>query len=268
VINSCNQGSSMTESLHYEIIGSGPKVVLLHPVGLDLTFFAPVAAALGKEFTVLSVDQRGHGKSPSPTGAMSLADYAADLHALLNDIGFVPAAVAGFSFGGMVALEHALAYPGDLSAVIIAASRASLPAPARPVARARGDDARAGGIATVLEATLDRWFTAPFRAAGKDEPVRARLLSDDVEGWAQAWHAMAEVDMLQRLPTIRVPALCLAGELDKSSPPDAVHEMEAAIPGARYAEIKGAPHMLFIEQPHETATIIGDFLRVALQARA
>ncbi len=256
----------MTESLHYEITGHGPKVVLLHPVGLDVTFLMPVAAALAKEFTVLSVDQRGHGQSPAPAGTMSLADYAADLHALLASIGFVPAAVAGFSFGGMVAQELALAYPADLSALIIAASRASLPAQARPIAQARGDDARAGGIAAVLEATLDRWFTPQFRAAGKDAPTRARLLSDHVEGWAQAWYAMAKVETLPRLPQIRIPTLCLAGELDKSSPPDAVREMAAAIPGASYAELKGAPHMLFIEQPQETAKVIGDFLRQALKA--
>jgi 3-oxoadipate enol-lactonase len=257
----------MTKSLHYEIVGHGPQVVLLHPVGLDLTFLAPVAAELSKEFTVLSVDQRGHGKSPSREPAHSLDDYAADLHALLHTIGFVPAALAGFSFGGMVVQALALAYPADLSALIIAASRGSLPAQARPVARARGDDARAAGIAAVLEATLDRWFTPQFRALGKDGPARARLLSDDVEGWAQAWHAMANVETLPRLPAIRVPTLCLAGELDKSSPPDAVHEMADAIPGARYAELKGAPHMLFIEQPQETAEVIGKFLREALRAR-
>jgi len=258
----------MTESLHYEIAGHGPKVVLLHPVGLDLTFLAPVTAVLGTEFTVLSVDQRGHGKSPDHAPAHSLDDYAADLHALLNDIEFVPAAIAGFSFGGMVAQALALAYPADLSALVIAASRASLPAQARPIARARGDDARKAGIASVLEATLDRWFTPQFRAAGKDVAARARLLSDDVEGWAQAWHAMADVDTLPRLSAIRAPTLCLAGELDKSSPPDAVHEMADAIPGALYAELKGAPHMLFIEQPQETANIIAEFLRDLLKPRS
>ena len=53
----------MMAKLHYEIDGRGPHVALLHPVGLDLTFLAPVAAVLRNEFTVLCVDQRGHGKS-------------------------------------------------------------------------------------------------------------------------------------------------------------------------------------------------------------
>ena len=255
----------MTNGLNYELGGGGPCVVLLHPVGLDLTFVTPVADILRKEFTVLTVDQRGHGKSPAAAAAHSLVDYADDLHALLTRLALTPAAVVGFSFGGMVAQELALKYPQDVSALVICASRASLPAAARDIARDRGDDARARGMGDVLEATLDRWFTPAFRASGKEDAAKTRLLSDDVEGWAQAWYAMAAVDTLPRLGNVRAPALCLAGELDKSSPPEAVKEMAAAIPGARYAELKGAPHMLFLEQPEATARVVADFLRDVLK---
>jgi 3-oxoadipate enol-lactonase len=49
--------------------------------------------------------------------------------------------------------------------------------------------------------------------------------------------------------------------LDKSSPPPIVREIANAIPGARFAIIPGAPHMLFIEQPEQTARLVRDFLR-------
>ena len=120
-------------------------------------------------------------------------------------------------------------------------------------------------MSDVLEATIDRWFTPAFRASGKEDAAKARLLSDDVEGWAQAWHAMAAIDTTSRLRNVRVPTLCLAGELDKSSPPDVVKDMAAAIPGTRYAELAGAPHMLFLEQPEATARVVGDFLRDMLK---
>lgn len=168
----------------------------------------------------------------------------------------------------MVAQELTLKYPQDVSALVVCASRASLPAEARDIARARGDDARKRGMSDVVEATLDRWFTPAFRASGKEEAAKARLLSDNVEGWAQAWYAMAAVDTLPRLGGVRAPTLCLAGELDKSSPPETVKEMAAAIPGARYAELKGAPHMLFLEQPEATARVVGDFLRKGRGGRA
>jgi 3-oxoadipate enol-lactonase len=76
---------------------------------------------------------------------------------------------------------------------------------------------------------------------------------------------MAAVDTLPHLASVRAPTLCLAGEVDKSSPPEVVQDMAAAIPGACYAELKGAPHMLFLEQPEATARVVGDFLRGVLK---
>lgn len=246
--------------LHHKIEGSGPHVVLLHPVGLDFTFLAPVAAELRKNFTSLSLDLRGHGRSPAAPPARSLDDYADDVHTLLAKLSFAPAAIVGFSFGGMIAQHLALKYPNDVSALAICACPATLKPENRAIAAARGADAERGGIAAVLDATLDRWFTPEFRASGGAEPARGRLLSDNVAAWAQAWRAMAAIDTIDRLSAIGVPTICVAGELDKSAPPDAVAAIAERINGARFAVIPGAPHMLFIEQPLAVARVIGDFL--------
>jgi 3-oxoadipate enol-lactonase len=253
--------------LNYEIAGHGPHVVLLHPVGLDLTFLSPLADALKGDFTVLSVDQAGHGKSGMSRSASTIEDYADDLHGLLAELNFAPAAMIGFSFGGMVAQAFALSYPNEVSALVLSACPSTLSPQGRDIARARGDDARKRGMTDVLKATLDRWFTPPFRAASRDAPARQRLLSNHVEGWAQAWHAIGGLDTHPHLPNVQAPTLCIAGEVDKSSPPDIVKAIANAIPGARYAELPGAPHMLFIEQPEHVARLAGDFLRQALKSR-
>jgi 3-oxoadipate enol-lactonase len=166
-----------------------------------------------------------------------------------------------------VAQAFALRYPQAVHALVICACTSTQTLETRNIARARGDDARRDGMAVVLEATLDRWFTPAFRAAGKDQPARRRLLTDDVEGWAQAWYAMGDIHTLPRLPSIRCPTLCIAGELDKSSPPPVVEEIANAIPGARFAIIPGAPHMLFLEQPGQTARLVRDFLQDIEQLR-
>ena len=57
-----------------------------------------------------------------------------------------------------------------------------------------------------------------------------------------------------------MPTLCIAGELDKSSPPHIVKKIADAVPGARFKVIPGAPHMLLIEQPEAVAEVIEDFL--------
>jgi pimeloyl-ACP methyl ester carboxylesterase len=182
------------------------------------------------------------------------------VHALLGALGFAPAAVAGFSFGGMVAQHLALKYPQDANALVICACPSTLKPENRAIAAERGAQAERSGIAAVLDATLERWFTPEFRASGAAEPARARLLSDNVAAWGQAWRAMAAIDTAPRLAAIRVPTLCVAGEFDKSSPPDIVAAIAERIAGARFAVVPGAPHMLFIEQPRAVARVIGDFL--------
>jgi 3-oxoadipate enol-lactonase len=216
---------------------------------------------LRNEFTVLSADHRGHGKSASEAVAGSLEDYADDLHALFVELEFAPAAIVGFSFGGMVAQAFALKYPNAVRALVICACTSTQSPQSRAIARARGDAAWRNGMRDVLEATLDRWFTPQFRSAGKDQAARTRLLNDDVEGWVQAWYAIGDTNTLPRLRSIRVPTLCIAGAIDKLSSPPIVRAIADAIPGARYAVIADAPHVLFIEQPEESTRLVREFLQ-------
>src|SRR5690606_26520240 len=116
-----------------------------------------------------------------------------------------------------------------------------------------------GGMQAVLEATLARWFTGDFRARRGDAAARERLLTGNVSGWAEAWRTIASLDALPRLGAVRAPTICVAGGLDVSSPPAALQAIANAIPGARYAELPRAPHMIFIEQPGETAEAILSF---------
>src|SRR5256885_6166684 len=105
----------MTVELNYRIDGSGPRVLLLHAVGMDLTLFDALTAILAQDFTILRADLRGHGKSPYVPAA-SLEDYADDVHALLGKLSFAPCSVAGFAMGGMVAQVLVTKYPQDVRA--------------------------------------------------------------------------------------------------------------------------------------------------------
>jgi 3-oxoadipate enol-lactonase len=247
-------------ALHSTLDGTGPRVALLHPVGLDLTFLQPVAATLSRRYTVLCADARGHGQSPVAPLAARLEDFAGDVHALLAEREFAPCAVVGFSFGGMVAQTLALRHPQDVSALVPCACPSTIDEGSRAVYAERATIAERDGMAAVLDATLARWFTDAFRAGGGAETARERLLTDDVQGWAHAWRAMAKIETAPHLHAIRVPTLCIAGELDKSSPPETVAAIARAIPGAQFTTIPGAPHMLFIEQPRAVAREILAFL--------
>lgn len=250
------------EQMHYRVDGTGARhLVLLHPIGLDLTFFDGLVEALGAEYCVLRVDARGHGGTPAQAGEPTLSDFASDVHALMERTGFGPAVVAGFSFGGMVAQTLAIEHPGDVSALIAGACAGTLSEEARAAIRARGTAAQQGGMQAVVESTLERWFTPEFRGRGGDAAARERLLTDDVASWAKTWNAIAQLNTLPRLGELKMPALCLAAEKDVSASPAAVETMAKAIPGARFQVRAGLPHMLFLEDAKGVAAAMDAFLR-------
>ena len=253
----------MTVKLHHRIDGNGPRVLLLHAVGIDLTFLDAVAGSLAKEFTVLRADLRGHGRSPYVPAA-SLADYADDVHALLAKLSFGPCAVAGFAMGGMVTQALAVKYPQDTRALMIASCAHEQTPESRAALLSRATGAKRDGFAKILDETMQRWFTDGFIARGGDAAVRRRLLDDNVDAWVNAFEAMAAIETAPQLKYIKVPTLCLVGDADKSTPPPVVKAIADAIPGARFTVISGGTHMPFVEIPAEVAKVVGGFFKDVL----
>ena len=251
--------------LNYIIKGKGSPVLLLHPVGSAITFLEPLADLLSQHYQVMSMDLPGHGQSPrlsiDDSHPMQLDDFAKDVHENLQHAQFTPCAVVGFSFGGMIAQSLAFLYPQDVSFLIPCACPCTLPDASRPISAKRGTDAQKDGMTSVIEATVERWFTPAFRVKKGHLASQEHLLSAHHGGWVHGWHAISNIDQLARLPQIKQPTLCIAGEVDASSPPDTVGLIAKAIPGAQLQIVTGAPHMLFIEQPKEVADLIHAFLK-------
>jgi 3-oxoadipate enol-lactonase len=255
------------EALHYRIDGNGPNLLLLHPIGLDLTFFEPMVEELKPRYRILRIDMRGHGGTPPVHDGTDpwLEDYAADVHLLLQRLNFGPTAVVGFSFGGMIAQELTLNHPEDVNALVISGCPGTFNEDTRKALRERGCVAAREGMQVVIDTTMHRWFSAEFRARGADMPAQRRLLSNDVDSWKQAWRAISGLDTAPRLRSIKTPTLCLAAEGDISAPPPVVETVANAIPGAEFVVVSNTPHMLFIEQPERVSKAIDKFLRKVLR---
>lgn len=244
----------------YSTRGSGAVIALLHPVGTDRTLWEPMMDALQDRYRLLAIDFRGHGESDTPTTAFSLADLAADVAELLSALGGGPAIVAGCSMGGMVAQELALARPDLVRALVLTNTAHTLPDQGREMMRQRAASARQG-MPALAEITIDRWFSAPFRAADSEcvDRIRRQLLNDDpiVHGWC--WEAIARLDTAPRLEGLDIPALVVTGEADVSTPPANAEALAATIRGSTCRIAPGAGHMLPLEQPDLLADWIDEF---------
>jgi pimeloyl-ACP methyl ester carboxylesterase len=107
--------------LYHEIRGSGPPVLLIMGATGDGGHLDVLADLLADEFTVVTYDRRGNGRSPVPPGwqTTSPQEQAKDAAALLNTLGTGPAAVFGTSSGGVFALALLVNYPALVRGAIL-----------------------------------------------------------------------------------------------------------------------------------------------------
>ena len=94
--------------LHHEVRGDGPAVLLIMGASGDGGHFDRLAELLADQFTVITYDRRGNGRSPRPSGwtTTSVDEQADDAAALLRTIGQDPAVVFGTSLGAIYALVY------------------------------------------------------------------------------------------------------------------------------------------------------------------
>jgi pimeloyl-ACP methyl ester carboxylesterase len=247
----------------YERVGEGPPLVLAHGAASDGRLWGPQLAALADELTVVAWDEPGAGRSSDLPAGFGLADYAACLAALIEELRLGPAHVAGLSWGGTVALEAYRRDPEVVATLILADSYAgwkgSLPA--------REVRSRVAAARRMLDAPADRFDpTLPGLLAGAPSAEVRRLLERMAaavrrESLGHQLMVMAEADQRDLLPRIAVPTLLVWGELDARSPLAVARRLEGAIPGSRLVVIPGAGHVSNLERPEAFNAAVRDFCR-------
>ena len=136
---------------HYRRVGKGPPLLLIHGLTNTWRVWRPHIESLAATHELIIPDLRGHGDTPNPAATLTQMQVARDLLALLDTLGFRQVQIAGFSFGGMVALRMAALQPERVEAMIVIAGAHRLLGSARTTheANARSDIPRGWYLDTV-----------------------------------------------------------------------------------------------------------------------
>ncbi|PDW00112.1 alpha/beta fold hydrolase [Candidatus Chloroploca asiatica] len=106
--------------LHYQAHAGGePTLLLMHGLTANCRCFDVVAAHLTPTFGVIAPDLRGRGASPKPDEGYRMADHAADIVVLLDQLGIARTIIGGHSFGGLLSLYLAANHPERVAGVIL-----------------------------------------------------------------------------------------------------------------------------------------------------
>jgi 3-oxoadipate enol-lactonase len=240
-----------------------PWLVFSHSLACDHTMWQPQVGAFARRYNLLLFDTRGHGQSSAPAGDYTLETLADDVIGLLDALAIERCHFVGLSMGGMIGQVAALRSPQRFATLTLADTTSRYPLEARPVWEQRIATVRARGIGAIVEGTLERWFTAPFRAreAAVVERIAGLIRATPVAGYVGCAAGIARIDLTARLSQIKLPVLVLVGAEDPGTPPAMAKEIAQAISGAQLVLIPGAAHLSNIEQPQAFNAALDEFLR-------
>jgi pimeloyl-ACP methyl ester carboxylesterase len=246
--------------------GDGPDVLLLAGLSDPVEAWTFQLEGLSDRYRLTAFDNRGAGRSPMVPDGFTVVDMADDAAEVLRSLGIESAHVMGFSGGSANAQELALRHPELVRSLVLVSTwarpdryfRAALDAwrwlaEAAPSERA------------MLEAFFLWIYTPRAHADGTVEAIIEEALAFEhpqaPEGFLRQLDAWAPHDTLDRLGSIDVPTLVVAGGQDRIAGPALNREVADAIGGAELVVLPDEAHQPFQERPDAFNTMVADFWR-------
>ncbi len=258
-----NHVRSGDAAIAYQILGSGPPLVLLHPFPACHEFWLPAAQVLTARYQVILPDLRGHGDSASGDGPATMQKHAADILHILKELDIGRAAFAGVSIGGYILFELWRQQRGRIAALALCNTKATPDTPEGRATRLQAaDDVLARGTAPFLDSMIPKLIGQTTRAARPDLVAEARRMMRKMspEGISAVQRGMAErPDSTPALRTINVPTLVVTGDEDVlTGIPDAQH-IQQNVSGSQLRVIPKAGHYAPLEQSELVGILLRQF---------
>ena len=269
---------------HREAAGKLPLVLINGGPGAPHDSFEPLAEWARAGRRIVFYDQLGSGDSDHPhdPSLWTVELFVAELHAVREALGLAPCHLLGQSWGGLLALEHALAHPRGIASLTLAD-----PLVSAPQWEAEADRLRAG-LPAGVQATLTRHEAAGTTDSSEYEAAMmvfygrhvCRLdpwpecllrayarLGEDPEVYNTMWGpsefhltgTLKEWDVRGRLAGIAAPALVLGGRHDECTP--AIQEdLHRRLPGSEWTVFEHSAHLPHLEEPERFREVVEGFL--------
>ena len=252
--------------LYYESVGDGPPLLLIAGLASDSLSWQPVVADLAAHYRVITVDNRGAGRTTPQTAATTIRAMADDCVALIEHLGLPSAHVLGHSMGGFVAQDCAIRYPDKVNALVLAATSS--------VNSKRNNDMFSDWASALADAA-DRkaWFRNLFYwifstrffndAAVVDAAIQYALAypyPQSATAFRNQIGAIAAFDSTKALASIRMQTLVLGSGEDLLFPLDECRKFARSLPNAEFAAIENAGHSIHMENPQAFVKHVIDFL--------
>jgi pimeloyl-ACP methyl ester carboxylesterase len=245
--------------------GAGPDLVLLSGLGDTHKAWSAQLASLANRYRVTALDNRGTSRSSPPDHDFTVATMADDVAQAVKALEITEAHVAGFSMGGAIAQELALAHPELVSTLTINGSWCRTDAYQRHLfdswiwmaQRAESDEAFVRAIYLWV-------YTRRAHLTGEVETWIRQALEEEhpqsTDAFVRTVEAIKQHDTAARLGRIDVPVLIVAGTEDMIFPPAVQEDMASRLSDCRLELMDGEAHQPFQESPAKFNDVLTEFL--------
>jgi len=239
---------------HYDILGKGKKVLILHGWGDDSRNWQRLQKDLSKKYQVITLDLPGFGGTATPQADWTLNDYATFVHDFLHKIDAGTLfAIIGHSNGGAMAIRGIAQNVLDTQKLVLLGS-----AGVRNEYKGRNKALRyitkAGKAVTapLPKQTKKSLRQKVYKTVGSD-----MLVAEHLQG---TFKNIVEDDVRNDAAKIVQPTLLIYGEDDTATPPRYGKLFQELIKHSRLEVIQNAGHFIYQDKPHETVQYIEEFL--------
>jgi 3-oxoadipate enol-lactonase len=247
--------------IHVEVEGpqNAPVLMLSNSLGTNLHMWDDQVASWTRYFRLVRYDRRGHGQSSAPKGPYTMERLGRDVLAVIDALDIDKINWCGLSMGGMVGQWLGAHAPGRVDKLIL--SNTSSFFPDKSIWEGRLKTVRDKGLAAIVDANMERWFTKDFRERSPQAIAKMRemFLATKADGYIGCGEAIRDMDHRPLLPKISAPTLVIAGKHDPATTLEANEFICEHVPNADIAVLDTA-HIANVERPELYADTVLGFL--------
>lgn len=249
--------------IYYEVHGEGEPVIFGNGVFSNTLGWVNQLPVFEKRYKVILYDMRGQGQSEKPDEPYSFDLHAEDQKALLDELGIRKVHHVGISYGAELGLVFALKYPDMLKSLVVCSAVSQID----PLLYKMGELWRYACVQADPElfyyATLPLNFGQTFLHEQIEilEQAKVRYTTLDFPALIRLLDAFLELDITDKLPSIKTPTCVIAGERDILKPPSPYSEMiHNSLPNSEMVIVHDSGHAITFEKPEEFNTLVLGFL--------
>mgnify|MGYP000055549248 CR=1 FL=1 len=243
---------------YYEDSGSGDALILICGLSADLQVWKFLVPELSKHARVVSLDNRGTGRSSAPDEPYTILQMADDVVALMDHLQIPAANILGWSMGGIIAQSLAVRHPERVKHLVLLGSFVVADGMLKNTITNWVNVRRSNMPYEQVARQVARWLYSPdlandeVRYEGYIEAMVKNPYRQSVQGFIRQAEALVGYTAPAGLSDLRVPISIMVGEQDQLAPPYLSKQLHATFPHSTLHVLPGA-HSGFVEHPAQYA---------------